>query len=432
MLMLVFSIKKKLRQTDNLSLFRVYREEKKRAERATAIMSSDQATNNNAGGDFLSPVGSVLQQLIPSGVQKSTVPSFTTLSPHQSIPVFYMSSGATERERKAVMLCLTLCGRCTDDRPTSWQSWVLTWSAMCFPELIQQFQSNTSAVDYRYEQFSPAFVEICVTAIGAQMDESTAGDQFISFPPELPNAALVPVNIELAEAMNMEALYAYYAMIVFIMGKSITPDNISAITTRRPDALIRKRSLHKYAYILTGGGQVHPDHYKHIQSGWIRSTQLRIVTVKLLARMNASPSRSEILDVVSVNMEMLKNSGQSYLFYIHEMLTACPWAIELPSLRSPYYHYCIMVYELISVEEYLRPFYKLMMQDASKTIRRRDIEPLIAVATFFAAQTRTTMNQYRIDQGTLPTVMSFRAAALKRGYEFGEIQNQLTTDTAAV
>nr|QJW70352.1 RNA-dependent RNA polymerase [Erysiphe necator associated negative-stranded RNA virus 21] len=394
-------------------------------------MSSAQVAPRNEA-DFLSPVGSILHQLIPGGTQKTTVPSFTTLSPHQSIPVFYLDSSATERQRKAVMLCMTLCGRCTDDRPTSWQSWVLSWSALCFPELIQQYQANTAAVDYKYEKFSPAFVENCVSAIAAQMDEDTAGDQFVAFPSGLPNAALVPVTIELAEALDLEALYAYYAMVVFIMGKSITQDNISAITTRRPDALIRKRSLQQYAYILTGAGQIHPDHFKHIQSGWIRSTQLRIVTVKLLARMNASPGRSEILDVVCVNMEMLKNSGQSYLFYIHELLTACPWAIELPSLRSPYYHYCIMVLELVSAEEYLRPYYKLMMQDASKTIRRRDIEPLIAVATFFAAQTRTTMNQYRIDQGTLPTVIAFRTAALKRGYEFGEIQNQLTTDTAAV
>nr|WKE35285.1 hypothetical protein [Plasmopara viticola lesion associated mononegaambi virus 8] len=389
-------------------------------------------TQKNNADDFLTPVGSVLHQLIPGGTQKSTVPSFTTLSPHQSIPVFYLASNVTDRQRKAVMLCMTLCGRCTDDRPTAWQSWVLTWSALCFPELIQQFQSNTSAVDYRYETFPISVVESCVQAIQAQMSEETAGEQFVSLPAELPNAALVPVTIELAEAMNIEALYAYYAMIVFIMGKSLTPDNISAITTRRPDALIRKRSLGQYAYILTGAGQIHPDHFKHVQSGWIRSTQLRIVTVKLLARMNASPGRSEILDVVCVNMELLKNANQSYLFYIHELLTACPWAIELPSLRSPYYHYCIMVLELVSVEEYLRPYYKLMMQDAAKTIRRRDIEPLIAVATFFAAQTRSTMNQYRIDQGTLPTVIAFRTAALKRGYEFTEIQNQLTTDTAAV
>lgn len=330
------------------------------------------------------------------------------------------------------MACMTLCGRCTDSRPNAWQSWVLTWSALCFPELIKQYQDTTAAVDYRYEQFPESFVESCVSAIGAQVDESTAGDRFVNFPPELPNAAVVPVTIQLAEAVNLEALYAYYAMIVFIMGKSLSPENLVAITTRRPDALIRKRALHAYAYILTGEGQIHPDHFPHVQSGWIRSTQLRIVTVRLLARMNASPDRSELLDVISVNMEMLKNANQSYLFYIHELLTACPWAVKIPSLRSPYYHYCRMVVALSEVEDYLRPYYKLMMQDAAKEIRRRDIEPLISVATFFAAQTRTTMNQYRINEGTFPTVVAFRTEALKRGFEFGEIQNQLTTETAAV
>lgn len=382
--------------------------------------------------DFLSPVGTMLEHLIPTSATRAAIPTFTTMAPRQSIPVYYLTSASTERQRKAVMLAMTLCGRCTDERPTAWQSWVLSWSALCFPELVKQYQDNPNAVDYRYEAFPTSFIEECVSAIGDQLDESTAGDKFVRLPMDLPNAALVPINIELAESMNMEALYAYYSMIVFIMGKSLTPENVSAITTRRPDALIRKRSLQAYSYILTGAGQIHPDHFKHIQSGWIRSTQLRIITVKLLARLNASPGRSEMLDVVSVNMEMLKNSGQSYLFYIHELLVACPWAVTIPSLRSPYYHYCRMVLHLATVEEYLRPFYKLMMQDAAKEIRRRDIEPLISVATFFAAQTRTTMNQYRINEGTFPVVIAFRTEALKRGHEFGEVQNQLTTETAAV
>jgi len=382
--------------------------------------------------DFLSPVGSTLHALIPMKASTSAIPSFTTMAPRQSIPVFYLTTAATLREYKAVMLCMTLGGRCSDDRPTAWQSWVLTWSALCFPELVKKYQDNPAAVDYRYEPFGKEFVESCVKAVEAQMSEETAGDKFISFPADLPNAALVPVTIELAEAMNHEALYAYYSMVVFIMGKALSPDNIVAITTKRPDALIRKRSLHRFAYILTGAGQIHPDHFKHIQAGWIRSTQLRIVTVKQLAIINASPNRSELLDVVCVNMEMLKNASQSYLFYIHELLTACPWAVTLPSLRSPYYHFCRMVMVLAGIEDYLRPYYKLMMQDAAKEVRRRDIEPLIAVATFFASQTRSSMNQYRIHEATFPTVIAFRTEALKRGYEFTEIQNQLTTETAAI
>lgn len=408
------------------------------ANAAQGVTATNEALRDASGNrvtedmDFLAPVGSTLQQLIPTSASRATIPSFTTMAPRQSIPVFYLTTACTDRQRKAVMLCMTLCGRCADERPASWQSWVLTWSALCFPELIKQYQDNAASVDYRYEPLPDAFIQSCEAAVAAQLNEETAGDAFVTFPSELPNAAVVPVTIELVEAINIEALYAYYAMIVFIMGKSLTPENVSAITTRRPDALIRKRSLHQYAYILTGAGQIHPDHFKHVQSGWIRSTQPRIVTVKLLARMTASPSRSEILDTISVNMEMLRNANQSYLFYIHELLTACPWAVSLPSLRSPYYHYCRMVTVLASVEEYLRPYYKLMMQDAAKEIRRRDIEPLISVATFFAAQTRTTMNQYRINEGTFPTVIAFRTEALKRGYEFGEVQNQLTTETAAV
>lgn len=42
------------------------------------------------------------------------------------------------------------------------------------------------------------------------------------------------------------------------------------------------------------------------------------------------------------------------------------------------------------------------------------------------------MLAYRINEGTFPVVIAFRTEALKRGHEFGEVQNQLTTETAAV
>jgi len=389
--------------------------------------------SNDADDDFLAPVGSTLQKLIPtSTLARNVIPTFATQAPRQAIPIYYLQSAVTDRQRKAVMTCMTLGGRCTEVRPTAWQSWVLTWSVLCFPELVKKFSDDTSAVDYTYVPFSEAFVNSCVEAIMAQGDEATAGDKFVTFPDGLPNTAVVAVNIELAEAGNTEALFAYYAMIIFIMGKSLSVENITSISTRRPDALMRKRQLHAYAYILTGEGRIHSDNYKHVQSGWIRSTRHRITIVQHLARLNAAPNRSEILDSIAVNMEMLRNANQSYLFYIHELLTACPWAVSIPALRNSYYHYIRMVNILAEQDEYIRPYYKLMMQDAAKDVRRRDIEPLIAVATFFAAQTRKTMNQYRINEGTFQTIVAFRNMAVAKGHTFEEIPNQLTTETAAV
>lgn len=389
-------------------------------------------TAPNQESDFLPPVGQTIEKLMSTGQNKRAIPSFNTKAPRQDIPVYFLPESSTPRQQKAVMLALTLCGRCDDARPMAWQSWVLTWSTLCFPELVRQFIDDATAVDYSYHALSAEFVQSCVDAVTAQGHESTAGDRFVSMPSSLPNAALIPIDAELASAINIEALYAYYAMIVFIMGKSLSPENVVSISSKRPDALIRKRQLHDYAYILTGAGQIKPDNYKRIQSGWIRSTAHRMTVVKQLARMNASPNRSEILDSVSVNMEMLANSGQTYLFYIHELLIACPWAVSLPALRSSYYYYRRMVDILAEQDDYIRPYYKLMMQDAAKDVRRRNIESLIAVATFFAAQTRKTMNQYRVNEGTVQVIAAFRAEAERRGIHFEEVQNQLTTETTAV
>lgn len=382
--------------------------------------------------DFLPAIGEVLTGLIPTRITTSTVPVFTTQSLGEKITVYHMPAGATPRQVKCVMMVLTICGRCTDDRPSSWQTFVLTWSLMVFPELAQLCIADTASVDYVYTPLSDAFVGDCVDAVMSQGDEATAGDKFVTFPEGLPNAALIPVTIDLVDSCTLEGLYAYYAMLVFIMGKALSPESITAISTRRPDALVRKRSLAASRYILLGDGKLLVENYARVQSGWVRSTRPRILVVKHLAILNAADNSSELLDSISVNMDMLRNSGQTYIFYIHELLTACPWAIEIPSLRACYYHYVRMCSVLNEQPSWLKPYFKLMMQDSTKDVRRRGLEALIAVAAFFASQTRKSMTNYRVDAATLPAVRAFQALALTKGFVFTDIQQQPTTVAIAV
>jgi hypothetical protein len=382
--------------------------------------------------DFMPSLGDVLTGLIPTNVQQDAAPAFLTRSLGEKITVYYMPISATPREKKCVMVGLTLCGRCVDPAPGRWQSYVLSWSLVVFPELVQQCQSDTTAVDYSYEVFPQDFITSCVDAVMAQGDEATVGDRFVTFPPGLPNATLVPVTAQLVEACKLEGLYAYYAMLIFIMGKSLSPESVTAISTKRPDALIRKRSLTTCKYILVEDGKLLVDNYARVQSGWVRSTRPRILIVRHLAILNAADNSSELLDSICVNMDMLRNSGQTYIYYIHELLTACPWAIEIPSLRAAFYHYVRMCNVLNTQPAWLKPYYKLMMQDSTKEVRRRGIEPLTAVATFFAAQTRQTMARYRVDASTLPAVQAFQALARTKGIVFADINQQATTTTIAI
>jgi hypothetical protein len=330
------------------------------------------------------------------------------------------------------MAVLTLCGKSTDDNPIHWQTFVVTWSCVVFPELVEKLTEANHAKDYTYHVFDDDFIESCVAACMSQGDDATAGDVFVTAPRGLPTISTIPVNADLVNGSSIEGLHVYYAMLVFIMGKSINADNLAAISTKRPAALMRKRQIATAEYILLGDGKVSEDNYRKVQSGWARSTRPRMVIVPHLAALNAASTKSENLDSISVNMDMLRNAGQSYVYYIHELLVACDFCVEIPALRSSFYHYVKMVHILAAVPDYIRPFYKLMMQDASKDVRRRDIEPLIAVATFFAAQTRKSMKQYRVSEDAAPVIKAFRDLAVAKGFSFQDVSNQAVTETTAV
>lgn len=235
---------------------------------------------NQSGAPVLNDV---LERLMPTNPSSAAPPKFTTRALSLSIPIYYLVD-ATDRERKAVMTAMTLSGRANEDAPIKWQSWVLTWSCLVFPELVAVIRDSGNQSDYRLEQMDRTFVTACVNAILEQSRAETAGDKYIAFPSGLPDPTLVPMTAEVAQtASSIEGLYAYYAMVVFILGKSLNQDVMSSISTKRPDALIRKRQLYTSEYILKGDGRIPQENYAKVQGGWVRSTVPRQIIVTHLA-----------------------------------------------------------------------------------------------------------------------------------------------------
>jgi len=377
-------------------------------------------------------VQSVLDLLMP--VAKTAGPSlrFTTSATVDQIPIYYLIS-PTVRQQKAVMAVLTLCGRSMEETSSKWQTFVCTWSCIVFPELVSTMKSKLSTNEYRFEPFTADFVEECTQAIQRQGKKETVGDVFLTFPPGLPSANAFPVNVQLASTASLPASYMYYAMLVFIMGKSLTAESITAISTRRPEALMRKAKNRRAEYILQGDGRISTDNYSRIQGGWVKSTNPRKIIVNHLAIAYAAEDTPEILDPIIVNMDMLRHANQTYLIYIYELVVAHPWCVtDLHPLRAAWQYYRKIVHILNAQPRHLVPFYKLMMQDQDKDIRRREIQPLIAVAVFYAAQTREKMNQYRIDPGCAGVVQDFAQMAAAKGYSLKQVSNQATTETSAV
>lgn len=395
----------------------------------TIDMNAAVAPANNLVLAGLPSLADTLNLAAPIEERAVGAPGLRFTSVRQSIPIYYAPEGSTPGAVRAVWAALTLCGKSDDDRPQAWQTWVFSMAALAFPDVIRMIRHDGAAVDYVLTPFPEQFIVSATDAVRYHAADQD-GPTFVTFPADLPDASTIPHTKELVSASELEGLYAYFSMTVFILGKSVGPDNLTALTENRPNAIIRKRGLEGCAYILTGDGKIDPKNYNHVKSGWVRSTRPRIQTIRLLAALVDTDQRSEIYDSLVINMTMLKNANQTYLYHIHDVLRACPWSLEIPAVAAAYSNYARMIREIHAEPSYYRPYYKLAMQDASKHVKRRGLEALIGIATAFAFQTNKSMNKYRIPEGSIHIVDQFLAMGRARGLQFKALEDQQMTDTA--
>jgi len=379
-------------------------------------------------------VFAIQNKLIPIDGAKSSAPRFVTKALTTKTDIYVMPHGSSRQDIGIMMAAMTLCGRGSDPSPTKWTTYVLTWSCLVFPELIEEIRGSANGSDYNIVFFPDIFIESVRQAVSDQKKAETAGDKFLTFPSGLPEATLVPLNgTVLAACMNLEGMYAYYAMLVFILGKNISAETIVAIGSKRPDALIRKRGLTNSAYILTGDGKINSENYRKIQSGWIRANVPREIIITHLCVLKASEQKPEIFDPIVVNMDMLAHSGQTYIYLIHTFVDSYSWAlVEIPILRAQFQHYVRMVNLLARQPRHIQDYYKLIKQDTDKNFRRRDVEILAACAVYVEGQHRKTMKGYRVSTEARPTIALFQQRAKERGIHLAEVSDQATIETVAI
>lgn len=363
-----------------------------------------------------------------AGLQSSNIAS--VFSP--KTPIYYLKGSYGEHHRRAVLAALTLCGKVSIAKPTAWQTYVLTWTVCLFPELTAAISNSVAPGDYDIRELPDSFVEQCFRAAMEQKDEATRGPKVLSFPVGLPSNEVMELTPQVIAASTGEGLVAYYSMMFFIMGKSLAPEKIASLSNNRPEALIRSRNLTGSAYILTGAGKMDPACYPSIQSGWMRSGTPRIVLVKHLAHRFQGDKISEVWEPLQTNLRMLKNSGQTYMVHILKLLTSYEWVMDMPIFKSAIIAFAGMADELASVDDLVRPFYKLAYQDKAANIRRRDVEVLIATAIFVECQNSSSMSNYRISQSCLGAVEKFREEAAKRGITFNKVTHSLAEEANAI
>jgi len=279
--------------------------------------------------------------------------------------------------------------------------------------------------DYRTEFLPKDFIEAAEAAIGAFVLGTPPEDNpHLTYPNSLPRADLVPISPELAQCSTLIGVYGYCSLVLFMVGKNITNENRTSITTQRPNALIRRYKCESVRYVLDGDGRMADDCHAFIHSGWVRSTGPRIVTVRHFAAITMQKSQQLTHEVIAMTFSMLEWSNAQAVYFINNLLMSCPWAARIPALQASYKMYARSVRALHTQPAWYRPYYKMAMQDSTKLFRRRDMDPLIAVAVYWARQGNQTAVRYAVPDGQQGAVDAFVREATDRGIHVVPIADQ--------
>lgn len=377
----------------------------------------------------LPDLAAVLNQVDPLHAGSSTVPKISLATVHHDIPIYYPPAGTRPGAIRAIWTALTLCGRSDDARPKAWQTFVLSMAVVAFPDLLPVFRQDVRNVDFVLTPYSEAFVSDCSRAIVHHSTQRAETDKcYVNFPAGLPEASTIEHTSQLATSAEQEILFAYYSMVVFILAKTVDKDNEIALTQNRPMAIIRKMNLTSDNYLLMGEGKVPPRNYGNVRSGWIRSDNPRVLIIRYLAILVGTEAKSNIYAGLVMNMQLMKNANQTYIYHIYSVLRACPWALEIPSVVGAFSEYVKMVKKIHEQPDWFRPYYKLAYQDMAHDVKRRGLEPLIAIATTFQAQTNPSMNKYRIPRGCAHVIEQFIKVAAKHNVEIRAVEDQQTAE----
>lgn len=330
----------------------------------------------------------------------------------RSITIYHLPEDFNNQNlQKSLMAAMTLVGRSTDTRTARWQSWVLSFTCIAYAG----FRNILSDIgpEYHMQPLPEAMIESVIAAEASLRNEEEALP--ILFPADFPETTHL-YTVEVYNAGSLGAVYSYYSLCVFLMGKQINAQNRESITVNRPRALIAKfKMTDRDAYILSGEGKMGPVGHAAVNQAWTVSTAARKPVIKEFATFVSSDILSN--EVMYVTFKLLEHAGLQSAFFIHTLLAACPWAVEVPLLKPAYEVYARSIEAYVKEPAYLRPFFKLLYGDATRLFHSKTMADLTVCAVRWVRQTTPSVGFYRAP-GSDKAVAAFAAAAARHNVPF--------------
>lgn len=341
---------------------------------------------------------------------RTTVGESGLLGMRRRIIGYRLASNASNEQRSMAMASLTLRGRSLNGDPPLWQTLVLTFTGLAFPEIVPSLQASSQG-EITFLPFPADFVA-AIDAVDGRLETDPDAKITIPFPAEFPIGPS-EMTTPVANCANMLGCYGYYALMVHLMGKKITDDTREVMTVRRPQNIIDGFQATNEAYILTGDGKMSDYAHSAINLAWDLLGSVREELIPRFARLggsNAPPGR-----IVHMMFEMLRHSGMQPAALIHQLIAAHPWVHEIDILRPEYDYYVTSVMEYSRMDPIVRPFVKVMYGNSTKIFHAKTMANLTACAVLFLTTTNPSLNAYTAPGGEVAKRV-FMAELVKRGF----------------
>jgi hypothetical protein len=187
---------------------------------------------------------------------------------------------------------------------------------------------------------------------------------------------------------------AYYAIIVYLAGRSMTTQATAAIHEKRPRNLQEKFNGGAPWHSLSGDIKMSVGAYTLMAKVWQMNTTMRMNLLIPLIYLEAGLSMVTG-NIVYTVFKLLKNAGFAHVQFILAFLRQYPFVEEMEDFRGEIQYLAAHALALSKVDAAIRPYYKVLYSDGAGLFDSKTLEKLTGLAVSVLAETTVTINNYR-------------------------------------
>lgn len=230
-----------------------------------------------------------------------------------------------------MLAAITAYGRANDPDHLHWETWLLSYIVLCFPELETKICCEGGS-DILFKNLPFGYIDsldkYMKIAVEEEEDSATirAARDDIPIFPDFPeesleeNSAVIEgyLTVEQASCTTIQDIYAYCAILLYMAGERPTELDTQPIIKEIID------NYHAYSgsHLLTGAGKLNPLNSLFVTHCWLRACSARRAIFREVAAFSATQSLPQ--QVVYSVVKYISYRGMESAVYIHEFLQAFP------------------------------------------------------------------------------------------------------------